>query len=127
MSKKMTVYSKQTGEILRTLDVPENYMPVDDADTGYLDGAHSDLAHYVPDGVLQARPKLNLSISDLAVSGIPAGATVLINGSALPVSVTEFSLAQSDLLPGRVVRVRVIAWPFQTENFELSVLEGGTQ
>lgn len=59
MSKEISVYSKQTGAILRALDVPETYTPVDDDETGYFDGKHSDVTHYVPGGVLQERPKTN--------------------------------------------------------------------
>ena len=127
MSKEISVYSKQTGAILRALDVPETYTPVDDDETGYLDGKHSDVTHYVPGGVLQERPKMSLSISGASVSEIPAEAVVQINGSDLPVSVTEFSLAQSGIAVGSTVQVRVRLWPYQTENFELSTPEEENQ
>ena len=127
MSKEISVYSKQTGAILRALDVPETYTPVDDDETGYLYGKHSDVTHYVPGGVLQERPKMSLSISGAFVSEIPAEAVVQINGSDLPVSVTEFSLAQSGIAAGSTVQVRVRLWPYQTENFELSAPEEENQ
>lgn len=113
--KAHTLFDRESGEILRTVYLPDGRDPKPKPGKAYISGDHSGETHFAPNGKIEARPLLDLSISGAMVSGIPHGAVVCTNGFPLPEGTTEFTATSP--VEGSEVEVTVDLWPYQTRRF----------
>lgn len=106
----ITVYD-QAGLILRVVSCQHDtrYAQCQTGES-FVDGASNDSTQYIVGGTVTDRPTMQASLSaGQTISGVPAGATVSINGQEYEADGTDIELTFDR--PGDY-QIKAVLWPY---------------
>lgn len=112
-----TLYETETGKIVRTVYLPQTKTPKPKEGCLYVAGDYSGDVFYCPDGAVIPRPKMVIKENGAQISDVPVGASVAMNGFALPVGTTEFTATSP--VSGVEVEITIECWPFSDLRFSV--------
>ena len=104
--KRATFYDLTDGKITGTLICSE---PCFDANVGgktWIEGTYDLEKYYVVGGIATLRPSMGLTVTGSVISGIPQGATVILDQQSFTVDDGE---AEID---GYAGTVKITCWPY---------------
>jgi hypothetical protein len=129
MSKNYVVYNNITGEILRTINCPENRIGIQafGASETYMEGMCNQQLDYIPypqgDKLIVGKPTMPLAVSGLIVTGVPEGTKVIIQ--VIGEEWTEFLIGDGEIdLTGSstgTYKVTLECFPYMPEELEITV------
>lgn len=111
------VYETDSGRIQKQVTCREQDAPLQvAAGQSFLVGlAHGD-THYIAEGQVLPRPKLQVSLEGTQLRGVPSGATILIQGYEYTADGSDIELEFA--YPGKY-SISITFWPYQEKTLEI--------
>lgn len=115
-TKTYVIYELATGRIVRKDMLPAIMRPTLELKRGILESDADVFNDFVQGKQVQPRPRFDLQVAGNVLSGVPAGATVEIEGATYIADGSNIELVFN--FPGTYL-VRVSLWPFHDEEVSI--------
>lgn len=114
--RKLVMYVEETGQITGSAGMSwEEWRSIEDNPFSAVEGESDDgAAFYVLDGTVVPRPVFEARLDGRVLFGVPAGATVTIQGTDYVADGSDIELEFSS--PGEF-SIKVSMWPFMEQEF----------
>ena len=111
--KRATFYDLTDGKITGTLICSEPCFEANVGGKTWIEGTYDLEEYYVVGGIATLRPSMGLTITGSIISGIPQGATVILNEQSFTVDDGEADIS------GYTGTVRITCFPYLDEEVEI--------
>lgn len=111
--RRATFYDPVGGRIIGTLICSETCFDVNVEDKTWIEGTYDLETHYIADGIATQRPAMSLTVTGSVISGIPQGATVILDQQSFTV---DDGVAD---IEGYTGIVKITCWPYLDAEVEM--------
>ena len=111
--RRATFYDPVGGRIIGTLICSETCFDVNVEDKTWIEGTYDLETHYIADGIATPRPAMSLTDTGSTISGIPQGATVILDQQSFTVDDGEADIE------GYTGIVKITCWPYLDAEVEM--------
>ena len=111
--RRATFYDPVGGRIIGTLICSETCFDVNVEDKTWIEGTYDLETHYIADGIATQRPAMSLTVTGSVISGIPQGATVILDQQSFTVDDGEADIE------GYTGIVKITCWPYLDAEVEI--------
>lgn len=111
--RRATFYDPVGGRIIGTLICSETCFDVNVEDKTWIEGTYDLETHYIADGIATQRPAMSLTVTGSIISGIPQGATVILDQQSFTV---DDGVAD---IEGYTGIVKITCWPYLDAEVEI--------